>query len=77
MMTTIANQLQAALTAKGLTLYSAAKLIGAKSDLPLKTVYRRLVDMTAGTPPLSQQILEETCKALGLTITIERNHNGT
>ena len=68
---TIAQQLEAAIVAKGLTLYGAAKLIGAKSDLPLKTVYRRLVDMTAGTPPLSQQILQETCAALGLTITIK------
>ena len=66
----IANQLQAALTAKGLTLYGAAQFIGAKSDLPLKTVYRRLVDMTSDNPPLSQQILQETCEALGLTITI-------
>ena len=70
MITTIANQLQAAIVAKGLTLYGAAQFIGAKSGLPLKTVYRRLVDMTAGTPPLSQQILQETCEALGLTITI-------
>ena len=79
-MTTIAQQLEAAIVAKGLTLYGAAKLIEAKSGLPLKTVYRRLVDMTSGTPPLSQQILQETCEALGLTITInkgERNHNGT
>ena len=66
----ISQQLEAALTAKGLTLYGAAQFIGAKSDLPLKTVYRRLVDMTSGTPPLSQQILQETCEALGLTITI-------
>ena len=68
---TIAQQLEAALTAKGLTLYGAAKLVGAKSDLPLKTVYRRLADMTADNPPLSQQILQETCEALGLTITIK------
>jgi len=68
----IANQLRSAIVAKGLTLYGAAKLIGAKSDLPLKTVYRRLTDMTANNPPLSQQILEETCEALGLTITIKK-----
>ena len=68
---TIAQQLRAALTAKGLTLYGAAQFIGAKSDLPLKTVYRRLADMTADNPPLSQQILQETCEALGLTITIK------
>ena len=77
---TIAQQLEAAIVAKGLTLYGAAKLIGAKSGLPLKTAYRRLADMTSGTPPLSQQILQETCEALGLTITInkeEMNHNGT
>ena len=67
----IADQLKAAIVAKGLTLYGAAQFIGAKSGLPLKTVYRRLADMTADTPPLSQQILEDTCKALGLTITIE------
>ena len=67
---TIAQQLEAAIVAKGLTLYGAAKLIGAKSGLPLKTVYRRLADMTAENPPLSQQILEETINALGLTITI-------
>ena len=67
---TIAQQLEAAIVAKGLTLYGAAQFIGAKSDLPLKTVYRRLADMTADNPPLSQQILEETCEALGLTITI-------
>ena len=70
MMTTIAQQLRAALTAKGLTLYGAAKLIGAESDLPLKTVYRRLADMTADNPPKTLQILEETINALGLTITI-------
>ena len=73
----ISQQLEAAIVAKGLTLYGAAQFIGAKSDLPLKTVYRRLADMTADNPPLSQQILQETCEALGLTITIERNHNGT
>ena len=67
---TIAQQLEAAIVAKGLTLYGAAQFIGAKSGLPLKTVYRRLVDMTSETPPLSQQILQETCEALGLTITI-------
>ena len=67
---TIAQQLRAALTAKGLTLYGAAQFIGAKSDLPLKTVYRRLADMTADTPPLSLQILQGTCETLGLTITI-------
>ena len=67
---TIAQQLEAAIVAKGLTLYGAAKLIGAKSGLPLKTVYRRLVDMTSDNPPLSQQILQKTCEALGLTITI-------
>ena len=66
----IAQQLEAAIVAKGLTLYGAAQFIGAKSSLPLKTVYRRLADMTSGTPPLSQQILQETCEALGLTITI-------
>ena len=66
----IADQLKAAIVAKGLTLYGAAQFIGAKSGLPLKTVYRRLVDMTSETPPLSQQILQETCEALGLTITI-------
>ena len=66
----ISQQLEAAIVAKGLTLYGAAKLIGAKSGLPLKTVYRRLADMTAENPPLSQQILEETINALGLTITI-------
>ena len=66
----IADQLKAAIVAKGLTLYGAAKLVGAKSDLPLKTVYRRLADMTADNPPLSQQILQKTCEALGLTITI-------
>ena len=66
----ISQQLEAALTAKGLTLYGAAQFIGAKSGLPLKTVYRRLADMTADNPPLSQQILQETCEALGLTITI-------
>ena len=74
---TIANQLQAAIVAKGLTLYGAAQFVGAKSGLPLKTVYRRLADMTSDNPPLSQQILQETCEALGLTITIERNHNDT
>ena len=66
----IADQLKAAIVAKGLTLYGAAQFIGAKSGLPLKTVYRRMVDMTADNPPLSQQILQETCEALGLTITI-------
>ena len=66
----ISQQLKAAIVAKGLTLYGAAQFIGAKSGLPLKTVYRRLVDMTSETPPLSQQILQETCEALGLTITI-------
>ena len=66
----ISQQLEAAIVAKDLTLYGAAKLIGAKSGLPLKTVYRRLADMTAENPPLSQQILEETINALGLTITI-------
>ena len=66
----ISDQLKAALTAKGLTLYGAAKLIGAESGLPLKTVYRRLADMTSDTPPLSLQIIEQTINALGLTITI-------
>ena len=66
----IADQLKAAIVAKGLTLYGAAKLIGAKSGLPLKTVYRRLADMTSDTPPLSLQIIEQTINALGLTITI-------
>ena len=74
---TIADQLRAALTAKGLTLYGAAQFIGAKSDLPLKTVYRRLADMTSDNPPKTLQILQKTCDALGLTITIERNHNDT
>ena len=41
----IADQLKAAIVAKGLTLYGAAQFIGAKSDLPLKTVYRRLADL--------------------------------
>ena len=41
----IAQQLEAAIVAKGLTLYGAAQFIGAKSDLPLKTVYRRLADL--------------------------------
>ena len=73
----IAQQLEAAIVAKDLTLYGAAKLIGAKSDLPLKTVYRRLADMTSDNPPKTLQILQKTCDALGLTITIERNHNDT
>ena len=73
----ISDQLKTAIVAKGLTLYGAAKLIGAKSGLPLKTVYRRLADMTSDTPPKTLQVLQETCEALGLTITIERNHNGT
>ena len=71
----IADQLKAAIVAKGLTLYGAAQFIGAKSGLPLKTVYRRLADMTAENPPLSQQILEETINALGLTITITIEEN--
>ena len=71
----ISDQLKAALTAKGLTLYGAAKLIGAESGLPLKTVYRRLADMTSDTPPLSLQIIEQTINALGLTITITIEEN--
>ena len=67
----IAQQLEAAIVAKGLTLYGAAQFIGAKSDLPLKTVYRRLADMTADNPPKTLQILQKTCEALGLTITIK------
>ena len=67
----IADQLKAAIVAKGLTLYGAAQFIGAKSDLPLKTVYRRLADMTADNPPKTLQILQKTCEALGLTITIK------
>ena len=67
----ISDQLQAAIVAKGLTLYGAAQFIGAKSDLPLKTVYRRLADMTADNPPKTLQILQKTCEALGLTITIK------
>ena len=67
---TIADQLKAAIVAKGLTLYGAAQFIGAKSDLPLKTVYRRMADMTSDNPPKTLQILQETCDALGLTITI-------
>ena len=67
---TIAQQLEAAIVAKGLTLYGAAQFIGAKSDLPLKTVYRRLADMTSDNPPKTLQILQKTCEALGLTITI-------
>ena len=73
----ISDQLKTAIVAKGLTLYGAAKLIGAKSGLPLKTVYRRLADMTSDNPPKTLQILQKTCDALGLTITIERNHNDT
>ena len=68
---TIADQLKAAIVAKGLTLYGAAQFIGAKSDLPLKTVYRRLADMTSDNPPKTLQILQKTCEALGLTITIK------
>ena len=71
----ISDQLKTAIVAKGLTLYGAAKLIGAKSGLPLKTVYRRLADMTVENPPLSQQILEETINSLGLTITITIEEN--
>ena len=67
---TIAQQLEAAIVAKGLTLYGAAQFIGAKSGLPLKTVYRRLADMTSDNPPKTLQILQKTCEALGLTITI-------
>lgn len=68
---TIADQLKAAIVAKGFKgIYGAAQFIAGKTGIPYKTVYRRLADMTADDPPLSQQIIEETCEALGLTITI-------
>lgn len=70
---TISDQLRAAIVAKGLTLYSAAQLIAGKTKLPCKTVYRRMADMTADDPPLTLQILQETCDALGLTISISVN----
>ena len=68
----ISEQLKAAIASKGLTLYGAALIVGAEdTDTPTKTIHKRLTAYTSDNPPKSLVQLEETCRALGLTITIE------
>lgn len=70
---TIAEQLRAAIVAKGLTPYSAAQLI-AGSTVGYKTVYRQLTSLASNNPPPKTiQILEKVCDTLGLTISISIN----
>ena len=71
-MLSISQQLKAAINAQGLTLYGAAMTIGADDPgTPLKTIHKRLTAYTSDNPPKSLVQLEQACKALGLTITIE------
>ena len=71
---TIAEQLKAAIVAKGLTPYSAAQFIAGKTKCSYKTVYRQLTSLASNNPPPKTiQILEKVCDTLGLTISISIN----
>jgi hypothetical protein len=70
-MPTIPEQLRAALDGKALTIYGAAQIVGAETDEALKAVHGRITAYTSDSPPKTIRQLEEVCKALGLTITID------
>ena len=72
MNSSIPGQLKDAIASKGLTLYGAALIVGAEDlDTSIKAIHKRLTAYTSDSPPTSIAQLEETCRALGLTITIE------
>jgi hypothetical protein len=68
---TIPAQIRAALAAQNLTLYGASQIVGASTDEALATVHRRITAYTSDNPPQSIAQLEQLCKVLGLTITIQ------